>query len=224
LESGLLALVDDRRSCGKEIVMDLGLRSKLKALPIWSVTDSSPRSTIARFMMSSETDIRAIEVALNRLSDDELDMYSHPQTIASTSQAVAFLTDKGGQSSQYHWKRRGSCLLLISRGKTAQARNMPGVAFEFVIRTGISAWTVYRIPDPAEILGCAVYLERNELIARSQRPSKVPIRAMRSKPHGRLARLCRAVAMALRPLPVRQASIRQPKKSDGVAVSGAMPR
>ncbi len=206
--------------------MDLRLRSKLKALPIWSAADLSPRSTIAGFMASSEsseTDIRAFEAALNRLSDAELDKYSHPETIASTSQAIAFLADKGGQSSRYHWKRRGGCLLLISRSRFAEHRGVPGVAFEFVIRTGKSEWTAYRIPDPGEILGCAVYLERNELIAHSRRPSKSPIRALRSKPQRRLAGFGRAVATALRPLPVRQASLRQRKESDGVAVSGALP-
>ncbi|MHC4564773.1 MAG: hypothetical protein ACYTE3_03350 [Planctomycetota bacterium] len=206
--------------------MDLGLRSKLKALPIWNAADFSLRSMIADLTMSSErseTDLRAFEAALDELSDARLERHSHPQTIPSKSQTVAFLAEKVAQSSQYHWKKQGSCLLLISRSKTAEARNVPGVAFEFVIRTGRSAWTVYRIPDPGEILGCAVYLERNELIAQSQRPSKSPIRAMQSKPHRRLAGLGRAVATALRPLPVRQASIRQRKKSDGVAVSGAVP-
>jgi hypothetical protein len=226
LERVFPALVEDRSSCGKERVMDLRLRSKLKALPIWNAADLSPRSTITGFMMSSEsskTDIRALEAALNRLSDAELDKYSHPETIASTSQAIAFLADKGGQSSQYHWKRQGSCLLLISRSRFAEHRAVPGVALEFVIRTGRSEWTVYRIPDPGEILGCAVYLERNELIAHSRRPLKSPIRAMRTKPHRRLAGLGRAVATALRPLPIRQASLRRRKDSDGVAVSGALP-
>ena len=206
--------------------MDLRLRSKLRALPIWNAADLSPTSMIAGFMVSSEpseTDIRALEAALNRLSDAELDKYSHAQTIASTSQAIAFLADKGGQSSQYHWKRRGSCLLLISRSRFAEHRGVPGVAFEFVIRTGKSEWTAYRIPDPGEILGCAVYLERNELIAHSRRPLKSPIRAVRGQPQHRLARLGRAIAMALWPLPVRRDALRRGKESDGVAVSGALP-
>ena len=226
LERVFPAMVEDRSSRGKERVMDLRLRSKLKALPIWNAADFSLRSTIADFIMTSErteTSARVLETALDKLSDAELNGYSHPRTIHTTSQAITFLAEKGAQSSEYHWRKQGSYLLLVSRSKFAEDKNVPGVAFEFVIRTGRSAWTVYRIPDPGEILGCAVYLERNELIAHSRRPSKSPIRAMRSKPQRRLAGFARAVATALWPLPVRQASLRQRKESDGVAVSGALP-
>ncbi len=206
--------------------MDPRLRPKLKALPIWNAADFSLRSAIADLMMSSErsgTGLRAFGAALDKLSDARLERHSHPQTIPSTSQAVAFLAEKRAQSSEYHWKRQGSCLLLISRSRFAEHRAVPGVALEFMIRTGRSEWMVYRIPDPGEILGCAVYLERNELIAHSRRPLKSPIRTMRTKPHRRLAGLGRAVATALQPLPVRQASLRRRKESDGVAVSGALP-
>lgn len=205
--------------------MDLRLRSKLRALPILDEPDASPRSRIAGLITFCEptgTDVRSLESALDKLSDAELDKYSKPQTIASTSQAIAFLADKCSQSPQYLWKRQGSCLLLVSRSRFAQNRAVPGVAFEFVIRTGRSEWTAYRVPDPGRVLGCAVYLERNELIAHSRRPLKSPIRPMPTKPARRLARLCRAVATALRPLPVRRLSLNRGEESEDVAVSGAL--
>ncbi len=206
--------------------MDLRLRTKLKALPIWDPADFSVRSAIADFMTISEqstTGAGTIEAALDEVSDAQLDEYGHPQTIASTSRARAFLAEKGAQSSQYHWKRRGDCLVLLAGSRFAESLDVPGVAFEFVVRTGRSAWTVYRIPDPGEILSYAVYLVRNELIIRSRRPSKSPIRAVREKPQNALAKLGRAIAMALSPLPIREGSLRRCKESGRVAVSGVLP-
>ena len=87
--------------------------------------------------------------------------------------------------------------------------DMPGVIFEFLIRTGRSSWKVYRVPDPGEILDHAMYFERNELITHSQRPAKLPIRTRREQFRFRLAKIPKAIAMALSPLPVREASLDQ---------------
>lgn len=204
--------------------MDLLLRSKLKALPPWNPAAFPVRSAIARFITISEqsvTGARAVEAALGRLSDAELDEYSQPEAIPSTSEAVAFLAKKGAQSSQYHWIQQEDCLLLLSRSKRAESLGVPGVAFEFVIRTGRSIWTVRRIPDPGEILDCPVYFERNELITHSRRPSKLRADVMRPQPQYGLARLGRAIAVALSPLRLRKDSLRQQKGSERVAVSGA---
>jgi len=189
--------------------MDLRLRSKLRALPIWNRADFPLRPAIARFLTISEqspTGVKVLETALDKLSDADLDEYSQPTTIASTSEAAAFLAEKVGRSSLYSWVQQQDCLLLLSRSKRAEDLGVPGVAFEFVIRTGRSAWTAYRIPDPAEILDCAMYFERNELMTHSRRPLKVPVGATRPQPHSRLVRLGQAIALALSPLPVRQDS------------------
>ncbi len=187
--------------------MDLRIRSKLKALPIWSAADFSPKSVIVDFMTISERSgliARSLRAALNKLSDAELDEYSEPRTMSSTSQATAFLADKGTQSSEYQWTQHDSCLVLLARSRFAKRLDVPGVVFEFVIRTGRSTWTAYRMPEPREIFGCPVYLDRNELVAHSRRPSRLPMPAVRRRPRRKLIGLGRAVAVALWPSPVRQ--------------------
>ncbi|UCE46684.1 MAG: hypothetical protein JSW47_13815, partial [Phycisphaerales bacterium] len=224
LEGVPSALDLEEPSYGKEILMDLCLHWKLKALPIWNPAVFSLRSAIATFITISErsvTDARALEAALGKLSDGELEEHSHPETVKSTSQAIAFLASKGAQSSQYNWKQHDNCLVLLSRSKFAES--LPGVAFEFVIRTGRSSWTVYRIPDPGEILDFAMYLERNELIMYSQHPSKSPIRIRRQRLRYRLAKLAKAISLALLPLPVHKDPLCQRRGAEGATISGALP-
>jgi len=206
--------------------MDLRLRWKLKALPIWNPGDFPLRSAIAAFLTISEqstTGAGALKAALDKLSDDELDEYSHPGEIPSTSEAIAFCANKGAQSSQYQWRQQDSCLVLLSRSKFAESLNMPGVIFEFVIRKGRSSWTVFRVPDPGQILDCAMYFERNELIAHSPRPSRLPIYAMKERLRFRVAKIPKAIAMALLPLPVREGLSEKQNEPENVAVSGALP-
>ena len=206
--------------------MDLCLRWKLKALPIWNPEGFSLRSAIATFITISEqsaTGAKALEAALGRLSNDELDEYSHPGTIPSTSEAIKFCANKGTQSSQYHWKQQDNCLVLLSKSKFAESRDMPGIIFEFVIRTSRSSWTVYRVPDPGEILDCAMYFERNELISHSQCPSISPISAGRQRLRFSLARIAKSIVVALSPLPVHQNPPRQRKGSENVTIPGALP-
>lgn len=216
-----------RRLCdGKAESMDLRLRWKLKALPIWNPEEFPLRSAITALITISEqsaTAAGALEAALDKLSDAELNEYSHPGEIPSTSEAIAFCANKSAQSSQYQWRQQDNCLVLLSRSKLAESRNMPGVAFEFIIRTGISSWAVYRVPDPGEILDCAMYFERNELISHSQRPSKLPVLVERERLRFRLAGIRKAIGAALLPLPARKDSSDQREKSDEVAVSGGLP-
>jgi hypothetical protein len=199
--------------------MSLYLRSMLKALPIWDSAAFPLRSAIAHFVTISEqstTATKVVEAALDRLSDDQLDRYTYPQIIPCTSEATIFLAEKEGQSSEYRWRQQGDCLLLLSRGRFAKDIDVPGVAFELVIRTGRSAWRVYRVPEPCEVLDCAVYFERNELVAHSRQPCKLPIRTMRQKWPVRLGRAVGQLLAALSPLP-------RHKESEGVVVSGALP-
>ncbi len=78
-------------------------------------------------------------------------------------------------------------------GWYAKSMDVPGVAFEFVTRTGVSAWTFHQVPDPGDVLGYPAYFERNELMAYSQRPSKSPICPKRKSSHDKLYGLGRAV-------------------------------
>ena len=206
--------------------MDLCLCWRLKALPIWNPEGFSLRSVIANFITISEqsaTGVRALEAVLGRLSDGELDEYSHPGAIPSTSEAIKFCANKGAQSSQYQWKQQDNCLVLLSRSKFAESRDMPGIIFEFVIRTSKSSWTVYRVPDPGEILDFAMYFERNELISHSQRPAILAIRARRQRLHFSLARIAKAIAVALSPVPVHQNPSRRRRGSENVTIPEALP-
>jgi hypothetical protein len=226
-EGATSALCLERASQGKDRPMDLRLRSKLKALPIRNPAAFSLRSAIATFVTISEqsaTTAKTLEAALDKLSNAKLDEYSQPETIHSTSEAIAFLARRSAQSSEYLWKQRGNCLVLLSRGRFAESLGVPGVAFEFVIRTGRSTWTVYRIPDPGEMLDCAMYLERNELITHSRRPAKRPARRKQVRPRNKLAKLGRAIELALTPLPApHRESSHQRRGSETVSISGALP-
>lgn len=207
--------------------MDLCIRRKLKALPIWNSGNFSLRSVIATFITISEQPgigTREIEAALGRLSDSELGEYSQPGYIPSTSEAIAFCSNKSAQSSQYLWKHQDNCLVLVSKSKFAENRNLPGVIFEFIIRTGKSSWTVYKVPDPCEILDFPMYFERNELITHSHRPVKLPILARREQLSFRLGKIPKAIAMALTPLPVSDSSLHQRKESRDMTVSGVLPQ
>ncbi len=208
-----------RLYCGKDRLMSLHLRSMLKALPIWDPSAFPLRSAIAHFMAISEqstTVTRVLEAAMGGLSDDQLDRYTYPEMIRCTSEATTFLANKEAQSCEYRWRQQGDCLLLLARSSFAKDHDVPGVAFEFVIRTGKSAWRVYRVPEPCEVFDCAIYLERNELAARSHRPCKLPIGTTRQRWPGRLGRAAGQLLAALSPLP-------RHKESEGVAVSGALP-
>ena len=209
----------------KEVVMELRLRWKLKALPILNPAVFPLRFAIATFITFSEPSAagaEALEAALGKLSNEELDEFSHPGKIPSTSEAVAFCANKGAQSSEYDWKQQDNCLVLLSKSKFAESRDMPGVIFEFIIRTSRNSWTVYRVPDPGEILDRAVYFERNELITHSQRPLKSPIRTGREKLRFRLAKMPGAVALALSPLPGHRKPERQHRKPEGAIISEAL--
>jgi hypothetical protein len=206
--------------------MYLSLRWKLKALPIWKPDEFDLKSAISRFITISETSstkTEVLEAALGKLSDYELDQYSYPMNIPSITRAVTFCVEKGTQSSRYHWKKQDDCLVLLSQSKFAEKSDLPGVIYEFIIRTSRSSWTVYRVPEPRELLDCAVYFERNELIRHSQPPSKLTISSERRRLRYRLALTLRAIALALSPMPVRKDSLNRCKESEDMAISGALP-
>ena len=119
--------------------------------------------------------IMTIERALDKLSETELEKHLEPEKITSLPEADAYMAEREAQSSEYLWDRQGPCLSLLARSRFAKRSGMPGVVFEFIMRTGVSTWTVYRIPNPDDVFDHPVYLERNELMAHSRRPLKLPI-------------------------------------------------
>lgn len=176
--------------------MAMYARSRLRALPIHNPRDFSLRSTIAILVNISELsplDIRTTKAALDKLSDVELEKYTEPEELTSASEAGAHVANRRAQSSEHLWKRQDSYLFLLSRSRFAKRRRVPGVVFELMIRTGVSTWTVYQIPDSVSVFKRAVYLERNELMAYSHRPPKLPICPKQKFSHDRLYRLGRAV-------------------------------
>lgn len=174
-------------------------RSKLKALPILNPRAFSLRCTISGLICISEPSLQAmacmltIKAALDKLSDAELERYTKPERFTSVSEAIAYMANREAQSSEYLWKQQGHCLFLLDRSGFAKSTDVPGVALEFVTRTGVSVWTFHRIPDPGDVLDRPAYFERNELLAHSQRPSKSPMDPNRQSPHDRQHRFGRAV-------------------------------
>lgn len=177
--------------------MSWHLRSTSKALPILSPKDFSLRYTVLALFTISEPSrdgARAVRAALDTLSDAELERHTEPKQITSGWAADAYMAGRKAQSSEYVWRRQDGCLFLLARSNVAKSRGAPGVVFEFMIRTGVSKWTVYQVPELGSILDFAGYFERNELVAYSPRPTKSAIRLKRESPRDRLHRLGRTVS------------------------------
>lgn len=174
-------------------------RSRLEALPILNPRVFSLRCTISYLLCISELSFQAmgsmmaIKVALDKLSDTELERHTRPEGFTFVSEAIAYMANKEAQSSEYIWRQQGHCLSLVARSRFARRMAVPGVAFEFVTRTGVSEWTAYRIPDSGDVIAPPAYFERNELMAYSPRPSKSLVCPKRKSSHDRLHRLGRAV-------------------------------
>ncbi len=174
-------------------------RSKLKALPVLDPAIFSLKCTIPQLISISEPFLQklscmtTIKAALDKLSDGELDRHTRPLSLASASEAIAYMKDRRAESSQYLWEQHGHCLFLLARGEFARSRGVPGVAFEFLTRTGPSEWTVRRIPDPLDVLGHVSHFERNELMCYTLRPVKSQIRLKWNPARGRLFAFSHAV-------------------------------
>lgn len=178
-------------------------RPKLKALPILNPAEFSLRSAISVLLTISESApfIEATTRAvLDELSDAELEKHTRPKEITSISEAHTYLANIRTQSSEYTWIRNGQYIFLLAGSKRARYLGVPGVVFEFMIRTGKSQWIAYQIPDPDSVFVRPAYFYRNELTASSQRPVKSPIllnpKYVRSGLF-RLGRTLRRVAMSL---------------------------
>ncbi|MBL7186896.1 MAG: hypothetical protein ISS70_11285 [Phycisphaerae bacterium] len=168
------------------------VRPRLKALPILDPATFSSRSAISVLLTISEPSPlgeTTIEAALDRLSDAELEKHTKPQEITSASEARAYMADTETQSPEYTWRRNGQYIFLLAASKHAKGLGVPGVVFEFMIRTGASEWTVYQIPDTDNVFEHPAHFYRNELMAYSHRPVKSPIHLKRKRVHGRLYRL-----------------------------------
>ena len=177
--------------------MGLYSRSRLKALPILNSGISSVKHIISHLICISEPAMQAceamatIEAALDKVSDAELDDYTRPENLTSVSEAMDYMAERKGESSEYRWKRQGDCLFLLATCGLAKSNGVPGVAFEFVTRTGPSMWTVHQIPDPCSLLDHPAHYERNELVGYSHRPSESPPRCHQNRSGYRLYRVGR---------------------------------
>jgi len=173
--------------------------ARLKALPILDPAAISLKCTISRLICISEPSLQVklrltiIEGALDRLSDAELDRHTRSLSLASASEATAYMKKREAESLEYLWDQQGFCLFLLAKGNLAQSRGLPGAAFEFITRTGPSVWTVHRVPDPLDLLGYAAHFERNELISDSQRPVEPQICLQSNHDHNALFSLGRAI-------------------------------
>ena len=175
------------------------VRPRLKSLPILDPTAFSSRSAISVLLTISEPsplDEKTIKAALDRLSDAELEKHTKPEEITSVSEARAYMANTRTQSRECTWKRNGQYIFLLARSRHAKCLGVPGVVFEFVIRTGASQWTVYQIPDPGNVLKHPAHFYLNELMAYSHRPVKSPIHLRHKHVHGRLYRLGRTLGRA----------------------------
>ena len=175
------------------------LRSRLKALPILDPAVFSLKCTISQLICISEPSLQAmsgmttIKAALDKLSDAELDRHTRPLSLASASDAIAYMKNREAESSQYLWEQQGHCLFLLAEGEFARNRGVPGVVFEFLTRTGPSVWTVRHIPDPLDVVGHPSHFERNELMCYTQRPARSQICLKWNSAHGRSSKLSHAV-------------------------------
>ena len=165
------------------------VRPTLKALPILDPTTFSPRSAILVLLTISEPSPlgeTTMKAALDRLSDAELEKHTKPKEITSESEARAYMANIKTQSPEYTWRRNDQYIFLLGGSKHAKHLGVPGVVFEFMIRTGASQWTVYQIPDPDNVFEHPAHFYRNELMAYSQPPVISPIHLKRKHVHGRL--------------------------------------
>ena len=179
------------------------LRSKLKALPIHDPKTFSLRSTISYLINISEPlpiGVVTIRTALNEIRGAAIEEYTKPDKFESMRETVAYMVNREVKSPKCTWKRHAHCLVLLARCELVERANIPGVALEFVTRTGKSAWAVHRMPDVNDILGHPVYLERNEIVAYSQCPQKLQVRPhQQSSCNGRpkLVKTVRRIAATL---------------------------
>lgn len=186
--------------CAEGGLMGRQARSRLKALPILNTGALSLRCTISDLICISEPAPEAVagmltvKAALDKLSDFELERHTKPQRFTALCEAGAYMTIREAQSSEYLWRQQGHCLFLLDRSASAESTDVPGVALEFVTRTGVSVWTFHRVPDPCDILERPAYFERNELLAHSQRALKSPKDVDRQFPRDRKHRLGRVVS------------------------------
>ena len=179
--------------------MRLYVRPRLEALPILDPTTFSSRSVIAVLLSVSEQSSlgdRTIKTALDKLSDAELEKYTKPKEINSVSEAHAYMVNIETQSAEYTWRRDGQYIFLLSASRRAKRLGVPGVVFEFMIRTGESQWTVYQMPEPDNVFEHPAHFYRNELMAYSHRPAKSPIQLKHEHVHGKLYELGRTLGRA----------------------------
>jgi hypothetical protein len=175
------------------------VRPGMKALPILDPTTFSSRSAISVLLTISEPSPlgeTTIKAAIDRLSDAELEKHTKPKEITSASEARAYMANTKTQSPEYAWRRNDQYIFLLAGSKHAKHLGVPGVVFEFMIRTGASQWTVYQIPDPGSVFERPAHFYRNELMAYSHRPAKSPIHLRHKHVHGRLYRLGRTLGRA----------------------------
>ena len=179
------------------------VRPRLKALPILDPMTFSSRSAISVLLTISEPSPHGettIKATLDRLSDAKLEKHTKPKEITSASEARAYMANTKTQSPEYTWSRNGQYIFLLAGSRHAKHLGVPGVVFEFMIRTGASQWTVYQIPDPGNVFEHPAHFYRNELMAYSHRPVKSPIHLKRKHVHGRvhgLGRILGRVAASL---------------------------
>ena len=139
------------------------LRSKLKALPIHDPKTFSLRSTISYLINISEPlpiGVVTIRTALNEIRGAAIEKYTKPDKFESVRETVAYMVNREVKSPKCTWKRHGHCLVLLARCELVERANIPGVALEFVTRTGKSAWAVHRDPPPGN---WSIQNERNLL-------------------------------------------------------------
>ena len=155
--------------------------SRLKALPVLNPGICSIKCIISRLICISEplvhdgTDTVTIQIALDKLSEAELDKHTRPKDLTSVSEVKKYMASRQSESSEYLWDQQVDCMFLLATSEFAKSKGVPGVAFEFVTRTDQSVWTIRRIPDPGDLLTHPAHFERNELVLYSQRPSDLPI-------------------------------------------------
>ncbi len=169
--------------------MNWYLRSKSRALPILNRKTFSLRSIISVLFTVSEPPTWGTitaKAALDKLSDADLERYTEPEQFTSASAAATYMASRKAQSSECIWRKQDDGLSLLARSKFAKSLGVPGVVFEFMVRTGASTWTVYQMPEPSNIFNSRVHLARNELMTCSNRPDKLSICPKQKPSHGRL--------------------------------------
>ena len=148
------------------------MRTKLKSLPVINPDDLSVIKTIAWQLSTlgmSPAGKMNERRELDRVTDDRFKKHANPQTLISLAQADAYIEDSIRTidelfdygvteeykkqfigynvipKDRYFWKRKGPCLARFYEQENLKALRLPAPAVEFMIRTDLSIWQVYKI-------------------------------------------------------------------------------